>query len=107
MSKPRVKVYGFLSLTKRQYLLSLVLGLVLLTAFFIYWFTQGVQQLQALATNEKKQPDHWIASLVIPLIPYLPLVLIAAVALEAIEVLIVLGKFRRLEAAEREKRGAP
>lgn len=85
MSKPRVKVYGFLPLTKRQYLLSLVLGLLLLAALLGYWFTEGVKLIK-----------H-------PLAPYLPLVVMAAVAIEAIEVLIVLGKFRKLEAGEREK----
>jgi hypothetical protein len=82
MSKPRVKVYGFLPLTKRQYLLSLLLGLLLLVALLGYWFIEGVKQI-----------NH-------PLAVYLPLVVMAAVALEAVEVLIVLGKFRRLEAKE-------
>jgi uncharacterized membrane protein len=88
MSKPRVKVYGFLSLTKRQYLLSLVLGLILLVALMAYWFLEGVKVIK-----------H-------PLAPYLPLVVLAAVALEAVEVVIVLGKFRRLDAAEKEKQGS-
>lgn len=86
MSNVRVRVYGLLSLTRRQYLFSLGVGLLLLAALLVVWFTHGVHYLR-----------H-------PWAPYLPLVVMAAVALEAIEVLIVLGKFRRLEAAEKAKR---
>jgi hypothetical protein len=87
MAQPRIKVYGFLPLTKRQYLLSLVLGLILLGVLLAYWFLEGVKAI-----------NH-------PLAVYLPLVVLAAVALEAIEVMIVLGKFKKLEAAERDKQG--
>ena len=85
MSQPRVRVYGLLSLTKRQYLVSLVLGLLLLGVLLVLWFTHGVRYVK-----------H-------PWAPYLALVVVIGAALEAIEVLVVLRKFRRLEAEEQAK----
>jgi len=96
---PRVKVYGFLSLTRRQYLWSVIIALLLLIVLTPLWFGGGevsVRQFVALR-----------APAVAPLVQYLPLLVALAVLIEAVEVVLVLRKFNQLELAQgRDRRRA-
>jgi hypothetical protein len=92
---PRVKVYGFLSLTKRQYLMTLVGALGLLVILTPLWFLQGHEYVRQFFQAR--------APALAPLVQYVPFVVLAAVVLEGIEVWLVLRKFARLEAEQRRK----
>jgi hypothetical protein len=96
MSPPRVKVYGFLSLTKRQYLMTLIGALFLLVILTPIWFLQGHEMVRQFL--QARAPG------LTPFVQYVPLIVLAAVVLEGIEVWMVLRKFARLEEAERLKK---
>lgn len=95
MSPPRVKVYGFLSLTKRQYLITLAGALFLLLTLMPLWFLQGHEYVKQFLQVQ--------APALAPLVQYVPFIVLAAVLLEGIEVWLVLRKFAKLEAEQRQK----
>lgn len=91
MSVPRVKVYGFLSLTKRQYVASLIGTLLLLVLLTPLWFFYGHHLVRDFLRAQ--------APALVPAVEFVPFVVLAAVVIEAIEAWIVLRRFARLEAA--------
>lgn len=91
MSVPRVKVYGFLSLTKRQYVASLIGTLLLLALLTPLWFFYGHHLVRDFLRAQ--------APALVPAVELVPFVVLAALVVEAIEAWIVLRKFARLEAA--------
>lgn len=95
MPPPRVKVYGFLSLTKRQYLLTLVGALCLLLILTPLWFLQGHEYVRQFLQLR--------APALIPIVQYVPYLVLGAMILEGIEVWLVLRKFKKLEEAQRLK----
>jgi len=93
MSAPRVKVYGFLSLTRRQYLMTLIGAMLLLVVLAPLWFYQGHEVVRQFLQVR--------APALVPLVQYVPFIVLLALALEGIEVWIVLRKFARAEAQAR------
>ncbi|MCS6977402.1 MAG: hypothetical protein NZM31_10400 [Gemmatales bacterium] len=92
MSVPRVKVYGFLSLTKRQYLATLIGTLLLLVLLTPLWFFYGHHLVRDFLRAQ--------APSLAPAVEFVPFVVLAAILIEGIEAWIVLRKFARLEATE-------
>jgi hypothetical protein len=97
MGKPpapvRIKLYGFLWVTRRSYYALLGLGVVLLVAFLLFWAQKG------LATADENTPLS--LRLMVAFWNNIPWFVLAAVLLEFIEVWFVLRKFRREEALRR------
>lgn len=96
MSLPRVKVYGFLSLTKRQYLFTLIGALLLLVLLTPLWFLYGHQLVRDFLQAQ--------APRLAPVVEFVPFIVLAALVVEGIEAWIVLRRFARLEAADAQAR---
>jgi hypothetical protein len=99
MNKPpapvRIKLYGFLWVTRRSYYVLLGLGLVLLVGLLLFWAQAGLRHIDVGLPMEKK--------LLLEFWNNIPWFVLGAVLLESIEVLFVLRKFSREEAAQRAK----
>jgi hypothetical protein len=95
----RVKVYGLISLTKRAYLICVVIGGLGMVALLVLWFlTAGTPTPAEKAGKFPLTPFYIWRN-------YAPWLLAAAVLIEGIEVYVVLKRFRRAE-AERQKPAA-
>jgi hypothetical protein len=99
MSKPnRIKLYGFLWLTKRGYLLLMGVGVAVLVGLVIAWLV-----IHFPAELPKEAPpwtQMWfgVAKLVWQFVPWIAL---AAAVLEGIESYLVLRRFAREETLQR------
>ncbi len=90
----RVKLYGFLTLTRRTYLILLGLGVALAVALVVVWLVTPAVQVpqEALATS---RVWFWVWT-------YLPWIVLAALLVSALEAYLVLRKFAREEAKQRQ-----
>lgn len=91
----RVKVYG-LSLTRRGYLFWVAAGAVLFVFLMALWVVlfAGSEPTPAETVGESPWALLWSF-----LRGWMPFLLVAAALLEALEIYVVLGRFRKAEAA--------
>jgi uncharacterized oligopeptide transporter (OPT) family protein len=95
MSKPiRIKLYGFLWLTKRGYILLMSVGVALLIGLLIAWVVMPFPT----RLPEEAPPGTAIWFWLWKLIPWIAL---GAVALEGIESYLVLRRFAQEEKVQR------
>jgi hypothetical protein len=96
---PRVKVYGFLSLTRRQYVATLVAAALLLLLLLPLWFLQGHEQVRQFLQARLPAASF--------LVDYVPWIVLAAVLLEGVEAYLVLRKFQHLHSDSRQRQLPP
>jgi hypothetical protein len=91
----RVKLYGFLTLSRRAYLILLGLGAALAAGLLVVWLlTPTLPEPQPPEAPPVSKVWFWMWS-------YLPLIVLSALLLGALEAILVLRKFARAEALQR------
>jgi hypothetical protein len=94
----RIKLYGLISVTKRGYVMQLVLGGLLLAALIGMWLQFRARLDPSLSPSVAQFRA---------LFDYIPWVVLAIVVLYAIEATLVLRRFAREEAQRRAQQPAP
>jgi hypothetical protein len=95
MSKPiRIKLYGFLWLTKSGYLLMMTIGVALLIGLLIAWLVIPFPAKVPDQASPGTAMWYWVWKL-------LPWIALAAAALEGIESYLVLRRFAKEEKVQR------
>jgi hypothetical protein len=90
----RIKLYGFMTMTRRRYLLQLAVALGLAAVVVALWWWKWPEYRATAAVGESVALDRFVA-----VMNALPWIVLAAVALQLIEAFFVLRQFRRTEAA--------
>ena len=93
----RVKLYGCLTLTRRTYLILLGLGVALAAALVVVWLVTPAVQVP-----QEALPGSRIWFWVWNYWTYLPWIVLAALLVSALEAYLVLRKFAREEAKQRQ-----
>ena len=105
MSKPiRIKLYGFLWLTKQGYYLLMSVGVALLVGLLIAWLV--IHFPAELPKDAPPQTQMWfgVAKVVWQWVPWIAL---AAAVLEGIESYLVLRRFAQEEKVQRAQAEPP
>ena len=97
--EPRIRLYGLLSVTRRQYLWSLLATVSVLAALVPAWSLFGREQLRQYLLSQRPGIVSWL--------DYAPWVFAAVVALEVIEACVVLRRFGRLKKEAKSQRTNP
>ena len=99
MSKPiRIKLYGFLWLTKRGYILLMTVGVALLVGLLIAWLVIPFPAELPREAPPNSQMWFGVGKMVWKLLPWIAL---AGAVLEGIESYLVLRRFAQEEKVQR------
>ena len=96
MEPVRIKLYGLISITKRGYVIQLILGGLLLLVLLV------MSSFAPQTLPPGAQQSSWWVRLLLWLLINLPWIILALVALYAIEAVIVFHRFARAEAEQRK-----
>ena len=97
----RVKVYGFVSQTRRRYILQSIFGLGYGIALLILWWKLWPTYRQNLLRADLDLPTHMIVTVAV--LNQLPWILLSAAAIKGFEMWIVLRRFAQKEAEQLAK----
>ena len=95
MTPPRVKLYGLIPITRRRYIIQLVVALVLAAGLLLGWLLYWPKVRATLEASRSPAFDG-----VIRFWNVAPFLVLGIVALQLIEAWIVLRMFRRMEAEQ-------
>jgi len=99
MEPARIKLYGLVSMTRRAYLVQLVIAAALLVVLFALW--------AYLPPPHPASPEHplpFLAEAAVWLVRRLPWFLLGLAGLYVIEAVIVLRRFARQEALQKDRK---
>src|SRR5262245_4809503 len=95
MEPVKLKLYGFLTLTRRRYVGQLVFALVAAVGLLALWWLRWPVERERLTNNPAPPLSDWLLAAGAAL----PWVLLAVVAVQAVEAVVVLRRFAQKEAA--------
>jgi hypothetical protein len=97
MEPVKLKLYGFLTLTRRRYVGQLVFALLVEVALLGLWWLRWPAERERLAKNPAPPVSDWLRAGG----EVLPWVLLGVTAAQVVEAVVVLRRFARKEAARR------
>jgi hypothetical protein len=111
MEPVRVKLYGLFWRTRQRYLIDSGIGLVVLAAMVIGWFSGwpalkeklDVIELHRIQTGKPAMPPYM--QLTVAVLDVLPIVLVATALFKGMEMYFVLQQFARKEAESKNASG--
>jgi len=97
MEPVKLKLYGFLTLTRRRYVGQLVFACVAGVALMALWWLRWPAERERLGANPAPPVSDWILAVGAAL----PWVLLGVAAAQVVEAVVVLRRFAAKEAAQR------